>query len=245
MKAIILSAGRGSRLGPATEDRPKCLVRISGRSLLDRQTAALRAGGAHDIAIVVGWRRESMADCGLPTFVNEDWATTSMVETLACAASWLKREPVIVSYGDIVYSAATVRALAASRTPIAVSYDPGWRALWEQRFDDPLTDAETFELGPGGLLRDIGGRPDSAENVEGQYMGLLRLTPDGWHELDHCRSEGAPPAHMTGLLQRVVRAGRMPIAAVPVVGPWYEFDHPADLDTGRAAVDLLDAGGDW
>jgi L-glutamine-phosphate cytidylyltransferase len=246
MRAVILAAGRGSRLTGHTEDRPKCLVEVDGRSLLDRQVAALRGGGATEVAVVVGWRRDAFTRTDLGRFVNEDWASTTMVDTLACAAPWLETGPVVVSYGDIVYSAATVAALAAADgdAPIAVGYDPDWLALWTERFADPLDDAETFALDAAGRIADIGGRPGCAAEVQGQYLGLLRITPAGWREL--CRARAAADrADLTGLLRQVLRDGRMPLAAVPVVGPWYEFDHPSDLDTGRRVVRRLDAMHGW
>jgi choline kinase len=243
MRAVILAAGRGSRLGPATDDRPKCLVEVAGRSLLDRQVAALRAGGATSVAMVVGWRREAFTGYPLPRFVNADWATTSMVDTLACAAAWIEG-PTLVSYGDIVYSSATVAALAAREAPIAVAYDPDWLDVWRQRFADPLDDAETFACTADGYLVDIGGRPRSADEVHGQYMGLLRITPEGWRAM--CRTRAETVARdMTDLLRSVVRAGRVRVSAVPVIGPWYEFDQPSDLRTGLAAVRQLDDLQGW
>ena len=56
MKAIILAAGEGIRLRPYTLDRPKCLVELVGKSLLEHQLAALRAAGITDITMVTGYR---------------------------------------------------------------------------------------------------------------------------------------------------------------------------------------------
>ena len=56
MRAVILAAGRGSRLGHLGSDRPKCLVQLEGRPLIERQIAALRRGGADEIAVVRGYR---------------------------------------------------------------------------------------------------------------------------------------------------------------------------------------------
>ncbi len=52
MKAIILSAGQGSRLGALTHDRPKCLIEFNGRSLLDRQLDVLAANGIEEAVVV-------------------------------------------------------------------------------------------------------------------------------------------------------------------------------------------------
>ena len=55
MKAIILSAGQGSRLGHLTHDRPKCLIEFNGRTLLDRQLDVLAAHGVDDVVVVTGF----------------------------------------------------------------------------------------------------------------------------------------------------------------------------------------------
>ncbi|MCS7477023.1 phosphocholine cytidylyltransferase family protein [Umezawaea endophytica] len=243
MRAIILAAGRGGRMRPYTEDRPKCLVELRGRSLLDRQVSALRGGGVDEIGVVTGWRGEAFAGTGLRTFENPLWARSTMVESLAAAAEWLAEEPVIVSYGDIVFSAATVRDLVRSTAGIAVAYDTEWESVWRQRFEEPLSDAETFQVDADGLLTDIGSRPDSLAQVRGQYMGLVRLTPTAWEVLRETRaaSEENAALDMTGLLGLVTRTGRLRIAAVPNTGPWWEFDSPSDVDAGLPVLDRLDA----
>ena len=55
-----------------------------------------------------------------------------------------------------------------------MTYDPNWLGLWIQRFGDPLLDAETFRLTPEHTLAEIGNKPKSVEEVQGQYMGLLQ-----------------------------------------------------------------------
>jgi L-glutamine-phosphate cytidylyltransferase len=242
MRAVILAAGRGSRMGEYTVDRPKCLVELRGRSLLDRQVAALRAAGADEVAVVAGWRAELFDGLGHTVFVNDRWDRTTMVESLATAGSWLRAGPVLVSYGDIVYSAATARTLAAAGQSLAIAYDPGWRTLWERRFDVPLEDAETFRLDERGLLTEIGGRPFSAEEVQGQYLGLLKFTPPAWSLVERVlRTESTVDGlDMTALLAYLLREHPLEIGAAAVSGPWCEFDHPADVEVGHAVLDELD-----
>jgi L-glutamine-phosphate cytidylyltransferase len=242
MRAVILAAGRGRRMGRYTVDRPKCLVELRGRTLLDRQMSALREAGARDVAVVAGWRAELFHGTGLTVFVNDKWALTTMVESLAAADSWLRRGPVLVSYGDIVYSAATARTLAAAEHDLAVAYDPGWQALWERRFAAPLDDAETFRLDGRGLLAEIGGRPTSLAQVQGQYLGLLKFTPAAWALVRGLlRTEaGLRGTDMTGLLRFLVCERGFAIGATPVSGPWCEFDHPSDLGVGLDVLGELD-----
>lgn len=235
MKAIILAAGRGSRMKNLTDERPKCLVELRGKSLLDWQLEALRAGGINEIAIVTGYKRELLSNRGLVEFHNARWAETNMVSSLSCAEAWLKLEPCIVSYSDIFYSPSAVQSLIQCESPLAVTYDSNWLELWKQRFGDPLLDAETFRLNSAQTLAEIGNKPKSVEEIQGQYMGLLRFTPSGWCELQRIRStltsEQCDKMHMTGALQKVIDEGRLAIAALAYQDEWGEVDSPDDLNS--------------
>jgi len=237
MKAIILAAGRGSRMGGATADQPKCLTPLHGRTLLDWQLEALRGAGIESIGLVRGYMGEKLARDGLRTFDNPRWAETNMVVSLACASAWLSCDVCLVSYSDIVYPAATVRALAAAESDIAITYYKDWRRLWEVRFRDPLSDAETFRLDDSGRLLDIGTRPRNLDEVQGQYMGLLRFTPRGWQWVEEAlagvEALQRDKLDMTSLLRMLLARGH-PIAAVPVQEPWYEVDSQTDLELYQA-----------
>lgn len=233
MKAIILAAGRGSRMKSLTDERPKCLVELRGKPLLEWQLESLRAAGISDIAVVTGYKRELLAGRGLSEFHNPRWAETNMVSSLACAESWLQGEPCIVSYSDIFYSPVAVQSLINCEATLAVTYDPNWLQLWTERFGDPLLDAETFRLSATNTLAEIGNKPQSVDDVQGQYMGLLRFTSEGWAEVVRLRAELSPQQrdsmHMTNTLQRVIDAGRVQIEAVAYTGEWGEVDSSEDL----------------
>lgn len=233
MKAIILAAGRGSRMNELTDERPKCLVELRGKALLDWQLEALREAGIKEIAIVNGYKRDMLVNRGLVEFHNSRWAETNMVSSLARAADWLQTGPCIVSYSDIFYAPSAVELLMNSTASLAVTYDPNWLQLWTHRFGDPLLDAETFRLTPEGTLAEIGNKPKTVDEVQGQYMGLLRFTPEGWAEV--CRIRSALSAsecdrmHMTGTLQVIIESKRIPIHALPYGGVWGEIDSEEDL----------------
>jgi choline kinase len=233
MRAIILAAGRGSRMKDLTDERPKCLVKLKGKTLLDWQIEALRGAGITEIAIVTGYKRELLAGLGFVEFHNSRWAETNMVSSLACAEDWLRSEPCVVSYSDIFYSSIAVKSLMICQAPLAVTYDPNWQELWTRRFGDPLVDAETFLLTAEHNLMEIGNKPNSLDEIQGQYMGLLRFTPEGWAEVSRIRkgldSEQCDKMHMTGTLQRVINAKRISIYAIPYIDIWGEIDVENDL----------------
>lgn len=233
MKAIILAAGRGSRMGTATEQKPKCLAELGGRPLLDWQIDALRRAGVTELAIVRGYCGHLLENRGADRlFDNPRWSQTNMVRSLATAAEWLRSEPCVVSYSDIVYHPSAPQSLAAVPAWLAITYTPGWLDLWSRRFAAPLADAETFRLAADGTVREIGRRPQTVDEVEGQYMGLLKFTPESWAEVERLLTE-LPPADgdrldMTSLLGRLIARGK-PITAVPYAGSWGEADNQNDL----------------
>src|SRR5690606_35250580 len=108
-----------------------------------------------------------------------------------------------------------------------VTYDRRWSALWADRFADPLADAETFRVHEGRVV-EIGGRAETMEEIEGQYMGLLKFTPAGWARVEALLAglEAGPRDRMdmTGLLSRLIAAGAE-VRAVPVDGGWCEVDN--------------------
>jgi L-glutamine-phosphate cytidylyltransferase len=233
MKAIILAAGRGSRMKELTEEVPKCLLEIEGKALLDRQIESLKGAGIDEIAIVTGYKRELLIDRGLFEFNNPRWAETNMVSSLACCEEWLEDDICIVSYSDIFYDSGAVLSLIQDSAELAVTYDPNWLKLWTSRFGDPLLDAETFRMDENSFLAEIGNEPSSIDQVEGQYMGLLRFTPKGWEKVVGLRTTLSPKEcdsmHMTGTLQKLIESKQVAIKAIPYEGKWGEFDSEVDI----------------
>ncbi|MBX9630130.1 MAG: phosphocholine cytidylyltransferase family protein [Burkholderiales bacterium] len=227
-----MDAGRGSRLGPLTNERPKCLVVLAGRSFLQWQLDALAAASVLPVTVVTGYQAAAIEALGVTTRHYPDWSRTNMVGTLLSAAPLFRRTPQLVSYSDIVYHPDHVRALAAARAQIAITYDRAWLELWSLRFENPLSDAETFAVA-GDRLTAIGAKAVSMDEVRGQYMGLLRFTPEGFRIVEEAvralPAEAAARLDMTAMLRLLLEQG-VEIGAVAVDGRWVEVDSPADIE---------------
>lgn len=235
-QAVILAAGRGERLGSLTADQPKCLVEVAGRSLLDWTLDHLRAAGVQRCLIVAGWCSTLLQGRTQNCVVNTEWSSTNMVFSLSLADAWLRREPTLVVYGDCVHRIDVLHACGApSEADILVPGDRAWRQLWQARFDDPLLDAEPWRE-RDGRLQCIGGRAARLDDIEAQFMGLMRLTPRGWQRWcdalqARASSHGVDSVRrldITGALAGLLAAG-VPIATLAMQGGWIEIDSPDDL----------------
>jgi len=229
---VIVAAGRGSRLRPFTDTAPKCLLPFAGRRLIDWQISALRANGIERIGIVRGYRKESLSPLGLEAWDNPRWEETNMVYSLLCARKALLAAcSVVVAYADIVYEPRLVAALVASTDDIATTVDREWLKLWQLRFADPLSDAESLRLDRDNAILDIGRKVKSLSEIEAQYMGLLKFTSKGMRAfVDYCDSRGADVEKlaMTDVLAGLIGQGTG-VRGVPVRGGWLEFDGTGDI----------------
>ncbi len=243
MKVFILAAGRGSRLQPYTEDCPKCLTELGGMTLIERQLATLRGAGISDIHIISGYRAERLQLPGTNQIINPDWATTNMVESLFAAEAFFD-DDFIVAYSDIVYEPKVIQALINSTTDISVVVDRQWQSYWEHRFDDPLSDAESLKLDSQGYIIDIGQKVKNIDEIEAQYIGLMRFKDAGVLKLreaydslflaDHEWKKHRPPekAYMTDLLMEMAHA-KVKIGTVPIDSGWLEIDTVEDFETAN------------
>lgn len=235
MKVIILAAGRGSRLGELTREKPKCMCMLAGRTLLDRCMESLERAGISrkDIGIVTGYRSELFQVEDVTYFHNPDWEKTNMFCSLTMAEEWLKQETCIVCYSDIVFTPVAVSALAGCTAPLTLTYYSKFWELWEKRMENPLDDLESFRVDPNGELIEIGKKTRDKSEIQGQYMGLIRFTPESWgwvkETIRHPLPKSVEQLDMTTLLNALLEEGYT-IRALPVGDLWLECDTEQDID---------------
>ena len=244
MKGLVLAAGQGVRLRPLTDDRPKCMVEYLGRTLIEQILEVFEACSIAPIVIVAGYRsevlKEHLRSRTIRFVLNPDYASTNMVHSLFCAESELS-EDLIISYSDIVYKPEVLKRLVDSTADLAITIDTEWRSLWERRMEDPLKDAETLELDENGLVLDLGRKPRSFDEIQGQYMGLIKISAkilpralELYRSLDRTATYDGKPfkqMFMTTFLRILIDSG-IPCQSVPVQGGWLEVDAPSDLLLG-------------
>jgi L-glutamine-phosphate cytidylyltransferase len=178
LKAIILAAGEGKRLRPLTENIPKSMVKLFGKPILKRQVNLFKKCGINEICVVRGYKKEEINLLDLKYYFNEKFDITNMVETLFCAKDEFN-EALIISYGDIIYDKKVLEKLMKTKENFSIIIDKNWEKLWKIRFDNPLDDAESLKIDNNGYISDIGQKTKKIDEIEGQFIGLIKIQGDG------------------------------------------------------------------
>jgi choline kinase len=232
-KAIILSAGKGSRLLPLTADRPKCLIELSGRSLLEWQLDVLQAAGIADIVVVTGFRDDlvdsvAAARTGVRTLFNPFYHVADNLGSVWMARSELDRDTLLLNGDTLVSPPLVERVLGAETGPIAVTVDE--KDSYDADDMKVLRDGDRLlrigkALEPGAYNAESIGllafRGEGPRLFAGQVDAMMRL-PDGtrrWYlrAIDALASAGAD------------------VHAVSIKGEeWQEVDFPQDVEAAKS-----------
>lgn len=225
--AIILAAGRGSRMGKSTERTHKCLTKLIGKTLLEWQIETLEAVNIYNIKLISGYKSELLSG-NFSKIQNTNWANTNMVYSLFCAPRI--NTDTLVCYSDIVYSKKHVIDLIESDGEIVITADKNWLELWSKRFINPLDDAESFKTNDNKLI-EIGEKQPLEENIEAQYMGLLKFSKNGWDlaykKYKSLDKDKQLTIDMTSFLSLLIK--ETTINVVFVEGKWCEVDTESDV----------------
>lgn len=238
-RALILAAGQGTRLRPLTNNKPKCLVPLLGKSLLERQIYTLKKAGIDNIQVATGYRSDQIEKLGFSTSINPRFAETNMVESLFCCLEFIREQgDLIIAYGDIVYQSNNLRSLLNCNDEIALMIDSKWKDLWNLRMENPLDDAETLVMNSAGYITELGKRPQNYNQIEGQYTGLIKIRSNKLAKLEKFYNQLDRSAiydgkdfknmYMTSFLQLLIDSG-WKVKAVQVDSGWLEVDSLEDI----------------
>jgi len=220
------------------------MVTLWDRTLIGQIIDSLNTAGIHDISVVGGYK-EDLLRLHLGSRVkhfysNPNYADTNMVESLFCAVSELEGdEDVIISYSDIIYHPYIVEQLQESTAPVSVVIDREWEHLWRMRMQDPLSDAETLRVNASGFITELGKKPKSIDEIQGQYIGLIKISKNFLPEfIAHYQGidrnavydkKNFQNMYMTSFIQSIIDRFDN-VKAIPIEGGWVEVDSLADLN---------------
>lgn len=239
MKALILAAGRGKRMGKYTEKLPKGMLMFNGKTLIEWQIEKLRSVGLDEIVIITGYKGEAINYPGICYHHNPDYAQTNMIETLMCAQNVLDTD-ILLSYSDIIYRRTLVKMAIEHPADIAVAVDANWRDYWKLRFGTTEADLETLSISKEGLITELGRPVSSSKGIGYRYIGLIKFSQKGMAKAielydnkksknESWKQSGKPfrKGYMTDLLDELIQEG-LEVRPVITRGGWLEFDTADD-----------------
>ena len=238
MKAIILAAGEGKRLRPLTNDKPKCMVDLFGKTLLEWKIDVLKKCGISEIIIVTGYKKNSINIQDVIFYENNEFDKTNMVETLFCTRKEFD-DSLLIIYGDIIFEKDVLEKILDNNDGISLIIDQNWKEYWKIRFENPLDDAESLRIDENGFIQNIGQKVNNIEEISGQYIGLIKFDKTVIHKIlefydkmKELAKKGENPlnpklsfekSYMTDFLQAMIENG-FKIKAIPIQNKWLELD---------------------
>lgn len=234
MTAVILAAGRGGRLRGVTGNRPKCLVRVGERTLLERQIHALRGCAIDRIVVVTGYRGDEVAHAagaGVTIVRNRRYATSNSLYSLALAREFLAGGCVVLN-GDVLFHEQLLVDLMTAH------YED---ALLVSARRGPFSDEEMKVCVRSGQVTAIAKTLCEAD-ADAENVGIAKFGAAGGallvEEIDALVASGALWAWAPAAYAAFIR--RRPLFAVESRGfPWIEIDFPEDY--WRACSEVLPA----
>jgi choline kinase len=242
-KAIILSAGKGSRLLPLTETRPKCLIDLAGRSLLEWQLDALAANGIDDAVVVTGFRDELVDQvvAGRPrvrTLFNPFYHVADNLGSVWLARGEFDRDVLLINGDTLVSPSLVAKVLAGARLAITVTVD--------EKDDYDADDMKVLREGER-LLR-IGKALEPGQ-YNAESIGLLAFLGDGGGrftaQVDRMMhtAEGTRRWYLRAI---DALAADLEIGTVSIKGEeWQEVDFPEDVEKAEALTKIWANGWGW
>jgi phosphoenolpyruvate phosphomutase len=258
--AVILAAGETDALGDLTRDRPKCMLDIRGKTLLERQIEALNASGIKDIAVVRGHAKAAIRYPQLRYYDNDHFATTGELASLMLAEDEL-RGPVVCMYGDVIFDEAIVNRLLRARGDVVIAVDRAYYDLVRAgngavparehdlvaTEDPPVSGYRFVPSASGARVKHIG-QMLAPGDAHGEFIGLVVLSERGaqtvrevhadllcTHRGRFHEAESLARASLTDLLQELIDRGHT-VTCVDVYKGWMEIDSFDDYRRAWAEI---------
>ena len=250
MTAIIAAAGFEKQLLPLIEDKPKCLLDIKGKTILERQVAALNECNIKDIALVRGYKKEAIMLPNIRYYDNDRYEETGELVSLFCAENEMKGLCLLL-YGDIMFETAVLEKLLKSPADISLVVDLAWYDQLQHGATAPHIKPDLVSLqdppGKNVLSRYISpdeqnrivkiGQHVPHEQAHGEFIGLAMFSERGsdafkqvyrdaqqtYQAKGFHEAGSLTKATFTDMVQELIDKGHS-VNCVPIFKGWMEVD---------------------
>lgn len=229
--AVLLAAGAGTRLRPLTDTRPKCLLEVGGRPLLDYQLEALMQYGIQDVLVVTGHAAEQIVrryGKRVRTLHDPDYATTNNLHSFWAAREEFAGRDLLCLHADLLFHPDILRPCFESDADVCVVLD---RALVEETMKARVENERVVEIG----------KNIPADRAFGTFLGIARFAPSASARLPVVldalvREEKNRNAYFTSCLPALAAEGHRVAYTLTARLPWIEIDVEEDLERAHKRV---------
>ena len=245
MKAIVIAAGEGSRMGKLTKNIPKPLVLVNGKSIIERQLSILKQNGILDIIIITGPHHEKFNFKNV-VYVNDlDYKKHDTLSSLITARDYMNDE-IIITYADQIFDEKIMESINNFSGDIGIAVDLDWEKNYVNRDQHPKSEAENVLINGNEILELRKNISECKENEKiGECLGLMKFSRkaskvflDKYSELEishQGKFHNAPSlekALISDMIQELIDS-EINVEPIYVSGKWCEIDTPQDLEIAR------------
>ncbi len=231
MKCVLLAAGKSSRMF-RTLKKPKCLLKIENKTLIEKLILNLRGLKIKKIYIVVGFKshliKKSLNHLKFLNFIhNNNYGKKEMLYSMILALKKID-DDIIFSYSDITYDKIIMKKLVNKRNNIYLPILSQWQKVWKKRKKNILGDAEDLKIDKRSNLIHIGGKIKNIKKVKYQFMGIVFIPKKIRKKIIELYEtlKNNDKMHLTSFLNFLIKKN-INIKCLKYHNNWYEFD---DMD---------------
>ena len=241
MKAIVLAAGEGSRMNKLTQSIPKPLVKVNGKSIIERQLSILKKNKISDIIIITGPHNEKFTFKKIRYIRDENFREHDQLGSLMSARKEIDGD-VIILFADIVFEDIILEKILESKSNISIAVDMNWEETYSIKTDTRFDEADKVRFEKGNVSRIFKTMTEMDKKFEiGEFIGLMKLSKNGSKQLVDCYeklhghkgkfhdAQSKEKAKLVDLLQELIE-NKIKIEPIRISGKWCEIDTEQDLE---------------
>src|SRR5882724_2903147 len=231
-KAVILAAGRGTRMEGLTADLPKPMLPAGGRPILERLLDRLVDAGFSQALIVTGYRAETIEDYfrgyRLPLHFVRQAELTGTATAALLARDFVGADDFMLTYGDILADALCYRGILER-----LAQDPRIESMLAVKdVDDPFQGAAVYAEPDGRVARIVEKPPRGQSTTRWNSAGIYSFRPSIFGELQRAPESPRGEYELSSAVAQLIEGGKL-LRIFPIEGDWRDIGRPEDLEAVR------------
>jgi len=237
MKAVILAAGQGTRIRAVHGERPKCLIEVEDKTILDHQIEGLLGAGINEIAIVVGYEKQQIIRHVRKRFgrrkpkihfiENPAFAITNNIYSLWLAREWVGGDGFVCLNADVICDAQILNSALKTNALVSMIVDPEWR---DETMKVIISDGRVLRMS----------KKISKQEFSGTYIGITvfnqAINTRFFAKMQEVIEAGRVNDFFNVAVQELVDEGLRVGFTTTAGSPWAEIDDPLDLTFAQQNV---------